>query len=517
MHETLLAHRPLTLCAIALACAMVLGGCSTLPGEMNFQWPWAQGDKTAEAPQEEQAPAPGEEPEREPQPKVEEGAEESPSWNLESVEALGQKPGSGLSLSRAWMMAVANDPDYQAALSARAAAQTEIRLGRAAILPQVQAGYSRNRISGLQRQYSAAGMREGDLDYDSTSAYIQLQQPVFNVDRYAQFQGGYARAELGEAEFATREYEIAMRLTTAYMDAIAAKGALDLSKALAESLDAQAKTQDSLFERNEGDRVDAQETRARLAVAKAEVIVAEDALEVALRELQSVIGEEASELIDVSNIEPGVINLTKPLVYWLERAQANSAIIRTANAQVRVADTEVRRAFAGHLPTADLVLALQDADSENLDSLSQRSNTFSVGINVAIPIFNGGYHTANHARSRFERQQAEHELNQAREQTAAEVIRQYTALQGGAQRIDALLSAVRSGEESLQAARYGYRYGINSNLDVLRRQDSLFQTQNELLAARVAWLEARIALSAAVGEPISLVFTDLDAMINLRR
>lgn len=500
MPDTVSARRFLLRCALVVACAAALGGCSMLEVERGTEGHEDSGGR--QAPQAGPAPdAPS--------------SSGSPSWNLHTLASTQLDAQSGaLSLEQAWYLAVRNDPDYQAALSGRAAALTEIRLGRAALLPQVQAGYSRNRISGLQRQYVGTATREGELDYDSTSAYIQLQQPIFNVDRYAQFQRGHARAQLGEAEFAMQEYEAAMRLVSAYIDVLAAQGRSELAHALADSLAEQAKAQDALLERNEASRVDAQETRARLALAQADVIRADDELRVARRQLQALIGQEPPPLASVNTIDPERAQLGDSLTQWLERAQANGPMIRRGTAQVRVADTEVRRAAGRHLPTADLVMAVSDADSENLDSLSQRSNTFTVGLRVAIPIFSGGYDTANHARSRHERQRAEAQLAQAREQTAAEVTRQYTAAQSGAQRIAALLSSIRSGEQSLEAARQGYEYGVNSNLDVLRRQDSLFQARFELLKARVAWLEARIALAAAAGELVAAVFAEMDAVIE---
>ena len=527
MSNTASACRSLTLRALALVCAVMLAGCSILSGEEGGAGPQVSAGQQDQqtAPQGSDQSA-GRDQTGALSPTSATGAassarkpaapEPSPGWNLHTLESTDM-PGArvrALGLEHAWRLAVLHDPEYQAALSGRAAAQTEIRLGRAAILPQVQAGYSRNRISGLQRQYSAGMMREGELDYDSTSAYIQLQQPLFNMDRYATFQRGRERARLGEAEFAMQEYEAAMRLATAYLDAVAALGRSQLAHALADSLEEQARTQDALFEQNEASVVDAQETRARLALAQADVILAEDELRVARRQLQALIGPDAPEPAGVDGIDPERVGLGESLVYWLERAQINGAAIRAADARVRVADTEVRRAVARHLPTVDLVMALADADSENLDSLSQRSNTFTVGVNVAIPLFSGGYDTANHARSRDERRQAEHELTQAREQTAAEITRRYTAVEGGAQRIAALISSVQSGEESLEAARYGYEYGVNSNLDVLRRQDSLFQARDELLTARVVWLEARIALSVAAGEPVAAVFIDLDQVLS---
>ena len=515
MSNTAFARRLLSLRVLALSCAAALAGCSLLPGQeggASEEPPpaaTAPGQASPEASAEQaQAPAHTDTPAGPPAP------DSAPGWDLHTLEstALAGAP-EGLTLESAWQRAMAHDAEYHAALSGRAAARTEGRLGRAAILPQVQASYSRNKITGLQRNFTQLGVREGDLDYDSTSAYIQLQQPLFNMDRYATFLRGKERVRLGEAEFALQEYEAALRLTAAYLETVAAQGRARLAQALADSLEEQARTQEALFKENEASVVDAQETRARLAIAQADLLRAQDEERVARRSLQALIGPGHPEPLPVDGLAPDEAGLSTSLVHWLQRADANGAAIRVADARSRVADTEVRRAQARHLPTATLVVAVADADSENLDSLSQRSNTFQMGVNVAIPIFSGGYDTANHARSRHERRQAEHELAQAREEVAADVTRHYTAVQGGAQRIAALLSSLRAGEESLMAAKKGYEYGIYSNLDVLRRQDSVFQARQELLQARVVWLQARIALALAAGEPVAAVLAEVDLLL----
>src|SRR3546814_8581283 len=76
-----------------------------------------------------------------------------------------------------------------------------------------------------------------------------------------------------------------------------------------------------------------------------------------------------------------------------------------------------------------------------------------VGIHVAIPIFTGGYTTANVARAREVYRQRQHELAAAGEKALADATRQYTNVVDGAQRIRALQSAVASGELSVDAAR----------------------------------------------------------------
>src|SRR5690554_6485971 len=81
-----------------------------------------------------------------------------PGWNLSTLQQLKDAPTpQRMDLAHAWRLAVLHDPNYQAALSARAAAETERRQGRAALLPQAQAGYSRSRIRGGQTQYDRFG------------------------------------------------------------------------------------------------------------------------------------------------------------------------------------------------------------------------------------------------------------------------------------------------------------------------------------------------------------------------
>lgn len=427
-------------------------------------------------------------------------AGEPATWSLSALQNLNaQTAGTALDLVQAWRLTVLNDPGYQAALSARAAAETERRLGRAAILPQVRAGYSRSRISGDQTQYAMGRSVTGELDYDSTSMYVQLQQPLINFGRYADFRRGAARAELGAAEFHEREQATALLLTEIYLEALRADAQWQLAQQLAESLEAQAVAQDRLYEANEGDRIDAQETRSRLALAKSEEIRARDARDVALRELESMVGRPVDAIAGLAlHFTPQVL---QPATQheWAELARHNNPAVRVAQERVRVAETELKRATSRHLPSLDLVATWSKADSENLSSLSQRTNTWAVGLNANIPIFSGGYDSANRARASAELEEARQNLRVAEEAAIAEATRQYTALVGGEERIRALEVAVESSEQSLVAAQESYRYGMRSNVDVLRSQDRLYESRSELANATIDYLYAAAAIQAVLG------------------
>ncbi|WP_158238219.1 TolC family outer membrane protein [Pollutimonas nitritireducens] len=413
-------------------------------------------------------------------------------------------PGT-VDLSRAWRLALEHDHTYLAAISEQAATQTQRQQGRSVLLPQVQAGYWRSKVTGTIEQPYMGRRLSSDVSYDSTNAYIQLQQPLLNYERYATYRRGAARAQQGSAVFAVKQQETGIRLATAYFNLLLAYDDWRLQRALTESLASQAQALEARYRQSEGTSTDVQETQARLAVARADVIAADDRLRVAARELQALVGAPVSTVAGLSRDFPLLPLIPASLQQWLERA-ANNADVRSAQEAVRVADAEVDRAASRYFPTMDLVASYGKADSENLSTLSQRSNTFIVGIQVNIPIFTGGYNTANVSRAHLDRRRLQQELDATRERVQATITRQYTNVQGGAERINALAAAVESSQLSLDSAEKSFLYGAVSNLDVLKTQDKLYQAKYQLVKARLEYLLAHMELASAVGELESVQF-----------
>src|SRR5690606_36706621 len=124
------------------------------------------------------------------------------------------------------------------------AAETQRREGRSKLLPQVQSGYCRGRIRGERTILNTpASLSRAELDYDSQTTYIQLQQPVINYGRYAEYRRGVALAESGEAEFSVREQQRFIEVAEAYFRVLLAKAQLELDESLAASLTEQATAQ----------------------------------------------------------------------------------------------------------------------------------------------------------------------------------------------------------------------------------------------------------------------------------
>lgn len=412
-----------------------------------------------------------------------------------------------IDLSTAWRHSLSYDYRYQAAMSEQAAAQTERSQGRAGLLPHIQAGYVRSKVSGNARQPDFLGRVVGsELDYDSSSAYVQLQQPLLNYGRYANYRRGVALAEQGNAVFIVKQQETGIRLATAYFNVLLTHDELVLKRALATSLQQRAAVFEAHYLRQEGTRTEAQETQARLAIAQAEAIDAEDDLVVALRELRVFLGAAPTHMAALKDHLPSWTSTSENLSGWLDRARVGSTQVRSARQALVVANAEVERAASDYLPSMDLVVSYNKSDSENLSALSQRSNSFVIGVQISIPLFAGGYTRANVARAQLDRNSQQYKLNAIQEQNQAEVTRQYTLVRSGVERIAALEDAVASAQASLDAINMGFVLGTVGNLEVLKVQDTLYHAKYELIKARLEYLLARLKLAAAAGTLNSSLF-----------
>src|SRR5690606_13371799 len=128
-----------------------------------------------------------------------------------------------------------------------------------------QAGYYRGVIRGTRNILDAPpSMANAELDYDSETTYIQLQQPLLNYGRYAEYRRGNALADSGEAQFQVKEHERFLALAETYFNVLLAQERLRLDESLAGSLARQAAAQEALYQKDEATRIDAQEVRARL-------------------------------------------------------------------------------------------------------------------------------------------------------------------------------------------------------------------------------------------------------------
>ena len=431
-------------------------------------------------------------------------------------------PVHALSLLEGYRLAKTRDPVYRAAQAEREAGEANRALGRAQLLPVIAASGSRMEVEGDQRYPSTnpptskttTVVRE--LDYVSKNGTIQLRQPIFNLQRWAEYRQGQLRADYSEAVFSKKEKDLAVRYLTAYLDVLLARETLALAEAKVSALKEQQAQTDRQFELGDGTLTDKKEVEARLSLAQAQVLEAQDQFGIASRTLGAIIGEAPSGLH-----QPRAENLaqlrTPPaetLQRWLELAVTNSPDLHASQKNVELSKQEITKARSGHFPTIDFIASRSHATSESITTIDQRTLSNSIGFQVNIPIFAGGSVSAQTDQARARLTQAQFELDNVRSQIELEVNKQYAGVVNGIAKTEALLKAVASSEEALKASRIGFRAGVRTTTDILNAEEQRFTARRELAQASYGMLASWIRLRATSG---TLLEEDLVRLDDLFR
>ncbi|HWV08819.1 MAG TPA: TolC family protein, partial [Pseudomonas sp.] len=198
-----------------------------------------------------------------------------------------------LDLQDAWSIMQMQGPTYRAAVHERDAGLENRALGRAGLLPQLNASASKSRVDGTQEQDNLLGNSvENDLDYDSQNLNLQLRQPLFNRQRMAEYRQGKHRADYSAAVFDAKTQNVAVRLASRYFDVLLTRETIDLANAKLKAFEQQVSASQRRFDLGDGTVTDVDQATARRDLAMAELIEAQDNLVVALRLLQEMLGEE---------------------------------------------------------------------------------------------------------------------------------------------------------------------------------------------------------------------------------
>ena len=156
-----------------------------------------------------------------------------------AILALSQET-KALSLLQAYEAALANDPAYLAAIQENLAGQQYKVLGRAGLLPNISANYSKNKnraeiatIKHLEpvgitstepavepdSAKTLASVSPEDRRYSSLSTSIQLRQSLFNLEAWARYQIGISQTQASDAQFIARSQDLILRLASLYSTA----------------------------------------------------------------------------------------------------------------------------------------------------------------------------------------------------------------------------------------------------------------------------------------------------------
>jgi protease secretion system outer membrane protein len=199
---------------------------------------------------------------------------------------------------------------------------------------------------------------------------------------------------------------------------------------------------------------------------------------------------------------------------WIERAETHSPEVQSLRAQVEVARQEVDKAQAGHYPTLDAIAQWSRSDSDTVTAVKNRYNNKSIGLQLNIPIFSGGYVKSAVRQAVAAQTRAEEALEALRRDLGVRLHREFRGVTEGALRVKALEQAVRSAEQVVLSNRRSFEAGSRTLPDILNAEQQKVSAQRDLAQARFIYLFSRVRLHALSGGPKAEVIDEVNGWLT---
>jgi len=310
------------------------------------------------------------------------------------------------SLLEVYRHALVNDPQFKQAQANLYAAQENLPIARAALLPllNLQANVAYNNQNYTQ---DAAFAENGD--YTSTALYLNLNQPILNYGLWKSLESAHASVKSATATYCYAQQDLIVRTVKAYLSVLQANDILKYTRA---SKAAFAEEYDNAKQKHDvglASVTDVYDAQARYDHAVAQEINNINSLENNLEALHEITNHYYQVLNGLS--EKG-IPLSTPIPdnidLWAQKAAAQNYRLQSQHFNVESAKANIGVQAANNLPTLELQGTFSDQrqydrtlliTNKNEDLVYQLS-TIALGVNWDI--FSGGSVIAETRQARYQ-------------------------------------------------------------------------------------------------------------------
>ena len=392
-------------------------------------------------------------------------------------------------------LAVQSDPVLKEA-EANLSATREVKpQAKALLLPNIgitgDATYNNIRSRG---NTSAGSFKRSDSYVDGSINPV-LTQTVYNRANWIQLKQTDNTIAQAEAQYSNSQIDLMARTTSAYFEVLRTADAVRVSEALVRANERQLEQSRQRFEVGLVAITDVNESQAAYDLSRANLILAQNALDNSWEALRKIVGPisvplaRLGEKLPLAPPEPNDIN------QWVEAAlQGNYGIVAAIQAeQAAKKGIEIQR--SGHYPT----VAAQAGYTWTRSAAEFNTDLDGayVGLQVTVPIYQGGAVESRTRQAGYQLVAAQDQLDQQRRAVVQQVKDAFRGIISSISDVKARQAAVVSARSNLESTQAGLEVGTRTQVDVLNAQRSLFQAEFDYLSSRYSYIINGVKLHQA--------------------
>lgn len=396
-----------------------------------------------------------------------------------------------------FQLAEQSDPQFQAAIATHSAALEVVPQSLAALLPDLSLSgdVSWNRFHDRRPQ---AG--EPENSHSTNEVYsARLRQSVYHRDRFIRLAQADSRVAQADAELVAAQQELILRTATRYFLVL---GALDNLEFVNADRNAVARTLEQAEQRFEVGLTaitDVYEAQARYDVALSEKIRTEKLLDDTREALRELTGEIPGDLEILKPVIPLLSPVPADTEQWVSTATEQNPLLLARQAATEAARQEIQVQRSGHYPSMDLVADYTRKDVQFGGVVPQERNDSSIGIEVIMPLYQGGMVSSQTRQARDLFTQAQEEQEKQRREVERQARDSYRGVLAEISNVKALKQAVLSSAKALEASEAGFEVGTRTIVDVLDSQRGLLRARRDHARSRYDYLLDTLSLKRAAG------------------
>jgi outer membrane protein len=391
-------------------------------------------------------------------------------------------------LAQAVNTALTRNPQVVAAGADVRAAEAQLKVVRAGLAPTLA-------LSPSASIGNSSGATTTAAQVSASVSYLVYDGGL----RQAQIRQAEAQVESARQNLAATRADVALSAVDAYLAVVAAQQVITAR----EQAVAQARTQlnaaQARFNAGTAPQADVIQAQSQLASAEFDLVDARATLERERIGLQTALGLDASAPVGVmSPGAPPAVDVTPAEA--LQRALQRPEALK-GNADVRAVEAALAAAMiqSGISATLDGRYVLVSTGGSGSSS---GAGTWSVGIGISVPLYDGGKARAQVEEARANLDAARARLESTRLQLRQEAAQALQNVLAGAARTEAAQRALAAAREALRVAQGRYQAGVGTVLEVATAQTDASDAEVVLLQSEAdRWVAAatlRRALALSV-------------------
>jgi outer membrane protein len=413
-------------------------------------------------------------------------------------------------------LAIKNDPQLQAAAYRKDATGENTRQAWANLLPTLSGSAGRNWGSATTKigevQFGDGTVQpksKQNSDIDTEFYSFDLRQSLYAQSNYENLDIARGQVSQAEATYNIAYQDFLVRVAGGYFSVLTAQDGVIFAEAEEKALQRQFEQAEQRFEVGLTAVTDVHEARASYDNARARAIVSRNSLADTKEALVELTGQYFDDYDPLQEVLPLVAPLPESPEEWVDIAMQYNPTVIFAHMGVEIADANIRLQRSGHYPTLDLVGSLNrftnnkraftNLTGENIATTEIGSDDNQIGLQLYVPIYQGGVITSRTRQARYLLNAVNEDLDQRQRAVVRNTKNAYRAVIAGIEQVGAFGQAMISAESALEATQAGFEVGTRTIVDVLIAQQRYFQAQRDNSLARHTYIVDHLRLKAAAG------------------